>query len=313
MSKTSLVIRCYNEEQHIAKLLTGITQQALKNIEIIMVDSGSTDATLDIASRYPVTILQIKPEEFSFGKALNIGCQAATGDILVLASAHVYPVHKDWLEKLQEPFIDPKIAIAYGKQRGNHNSQYSEHQIFAQWFPEQSILNQPFPFCNNANAAIRRSIWEQNPYDEYLTGLEDLDWAKRVMALGYRIAYVAEAEVIHIHNESPRKTYNRYRREAIALKQIYPHEKFHFWDFLRLFTANLISDYYYAWNDHQLSQNLLAIPLFRLMQFWGTYRGFSQRGLVSNQLRQTFYYPRQLYPPTGIISNQNRPTINYDK
>lgn len=308
----SIVIRCYNEEQHIGRLLSGIMQQSLQGVEVIIVDSGSTDATLSIASRYPVKTLSIQPEAFSFGRALNLGCEAATGELIVIASAHVYPVYQDWLEKLLAPFADPEIALTYGKQRGNETTKYSEHQVFTTWFPNHSLLKQPHPFCNNANAAIRRSLWMKQPYDETLTGLEDLDWAKKIMAQGYHIAYAAEAEIVHVHDETPRRIYNRYRREAIALKHIFPQENFKFRDFLRLLATNVASDYYHAWHDKVLNQNLLSIPIFRLMQFWGTYRGFIQRSIVTSQLRQTFYYPRSLSRSSNISATDiNRPAIDY--
>ena len=178
--KASIVIRCFNEEQHIGRLLSGIAQQTLKDIEIILVDSGSTDDTVAIATRFPVRVLSIPPEEFSFGRSLNIGCQEAKGDFIVITSAHTYPVYDDWLEQLLKPFSDTRVGLVYGKQRGFENTKYSEHQIFAHWFPEQSNPNQNHPFCNNANSAIRRELWEQLPYNEELTGLEDLDWAKAI-------------------------------------------------------------------------------------------------------------------------------------
>ena len=311
MRKLSIVIRCYNEEEHIGRLLSGIMQQNAINTEIIVVDSGSTDATVAIASRYPVKIISIKPEEFSFGRSLNLGCREAKGEFLVFASAHVYPVYQDWLAKLIEPLDNPNIALSYGKQRGNEITKYSEHQVFAQWFPETSNFAQTHPFCNNANVAIRRSLWEKYPYDESLTGLEDLDWAKRVMQEGYQIAYVADAEIIHVHNETPKRIYNRYRREAIALKNIFPQEKFNFWDFLRLFSSNMISDYYHAWHDKVLAKNLLSIPVFRLMQFWGTYQGHAQSQLLSSQIRQTFYYPRSLSRENNSNLDSKRPKIDY--
>ncbi len=286
----SLVIRCYNEEHHIGKLLSGIMEQTIKNVEILIVDSGSTDATLSIASRFPVKILSIKPEEFSFGSSLNKGCAASTNEFIIMASAHVYPVYRDWLEKLLLPFNDPEVAIVYGKQRGDTEARYSEQQIYKKWYPDDSINCQKHPFCNNANAAIRRSLWERLPYNEDLTGLEDLDWAKRAVGLGKKIFYSAEAEIIHIHNETRFKIYNRYKREAIAFKHIFPHEHFHFWDFLKLFTINSVTDYYHAWKDRMLSKNFVGIPIFRLMQFWGTYRGFRQRIILSQQLRNRFYY-----------------------
>jgi len=125
----SIVLRAFNEEKHIGRLLSGILEQKMSAIEIILVDSGSTDATLAIASRYPVRVLSITPEEFTFGRSLNIGCSAAQGEFIVLASAHVYPVYSDWLERLLAPFEDEKVALVYGKQRGNKTTRFSEHQI----------------------------------------------------------------------------------------------------------------------------------------------------------------------------------------
>ena len=89
MPKVSIVIRCYNEEQHIGRLLSGLIQQTVEELEIIVVDSGSTDSTVAIASCYPIKLVSIKPEDFSFGRSLNLGCQAATGEFIVIASAHV--------------------------------------------------------------------------------------------------------------------------------------------------------------------------------------------------------------------------------
>jgi glycosyltransferase involved in cell wall biosynthesis len=113
-----VVIRGYNEGQHIGRLLSGIVHQTVSDVEIILVDSGSTDATLSIAARYPIKILSISPEEFSFGRALNLGCRAASNEFIVIASAHVYPVHQDLLERLLAPFAEPQVALVYGKQRG---------------------------------------------------------------------------------------------------------------------------------------------------------------------------------------------------
>ncbi len=186
--KVSIIIRCFNEEEHIGRLLSGILEQNHTDREIIVVDSGSTDATLSIVSAFPVHTLHIPPDRFSFGRSLNLGCTAARGEILVLASAHVYPLYRDWLELLIRPFADERTACTYGRQRGDERTRYAERQVFARWFPDQSNPDQQHAFCNNANAAIRRTVWEQNPYDETLTGLEDIDWAKRVMNQGLKVA-----------------------------------------------------------------------------------------------------------------------------
>jgi rhamnosyltransferase len=287
----SVIIRSYNEEINIGRLLHGIMQQTIKDLEIIVVDSGSTDKTLTIAGRYPVKILNISPEDFSFGRSLNKGCEAATADFIVIASAHVYPLYKDWIEQLLTPFQDSRVGLVYGKQRGGETTKFSEHRIFETWFPDKSNLVQKHPFCNNANAAIRKVLWEQYLYNEKLTGLEDLDWASRILKAGHWLSYQSDAVVVHLHDEISTRIYNRYRREAIALKLIFPNELFNFKDFLRLFISNTISDYKSALRNGTKARDFYHIPLFRFMQFLGTYQGFKESGSITSQLKKTFYYP----------------------
>ena len=289
----SIIIRAYNEEEHIGRLLEGIRQQTLKDVEIILVDSGSTDGTVSVAESFGAHIERIPSDEFTFGRSLNFGVRKATREFVVIASAHVYPVYPDWLESLLRPFDDEQVALTYGKQRGPDSAKYSEHQIFHRWFPDAGVPNQETVFCNNANAAIRLSLWEKHPYDETLTGLEDLAWAKWAKEQGYRIAYVAEAEIIHIHNETPRGVYNRYRREAMALRKIYPEANFNFYDFVRLTVANTFSDLWHAMRERMLWKNIVSIFWFRFMQFHGTRMGHRETSLVTPQLRETFYYARE--------------------
>ena len=287
-----MVVRAYNEEKSIGRLFEGISQQSIGEVEIVLVDSGSTDATIDIARQFGAIVISIPPESFSFGYSLNCGVKSAKGDLVVIASAHVYPVYSDWLVRLLAPFDDPQVALTYGKQRGNENTHFSEHQIFAHWFPEEMAPNQQHPFCNNANAAIRRDLWELHPYDETLSGLEDIEWANFMIGEGYSIVYVGDAEVIHVHNETPRGIYNRYLREAMAFKRIFLDERFNFWDFIRLWATNISSDLWHACQQRKLYRNLWSIIWFRTMQFWGTYQGFRHSGPLTRQLRRTFYYPR---------------------
>jgi len=295
----SIVIRAYNEEKHIGRLLEGIKQQTVKDVEVILVDSGSTDGTVSIAESFGVRVVNILSAEFTFGRSLNFGVQAATREFIVIASAHVYPVYPDWLESLLRPFEDERVALAYGKQRGYEGSKYSEHQIFHQWYPDESKPDQETAFCNNANAAIRRSLWEKNPYDETLTGLEDLAWAKWAKELGYKISYVADAEIVHIHDETPRGVNNRYRREAMAMRKIYPEANFNLYDFFRSSITNIFSDLWHAVREGVLLRNIVAIFWFRVMQFYGTYLGHRETSLVTPQLRETFYYARERKKKNG--------------
>lgn len=295
--RTSVVVRCYNEREHIGKLLHGVFEQTVDDFEVILVDSGSTDGTLEVAQEFDIDdIVYISPEGFSFGRALNLGIEAAAGEFCVIASAHVYPKRRDWIEQLLTMF-DEEVALVYGKQRGNEVTTFSEKQIFRRWFPDENIKHQHSPFCNNANAAIRRAVWEEQPYDEELTGLEDVDWAKRAQEDGWEISYAADAEIVHVHDETAREIYNRYRREAFAHRQIVPDRSFSLWDFFKLFTRNTVSDYATAIRARAIGKPFWTIPYFRFLQFYGTYQGFNQEEPLSERLWQRFYYPdRESYP-----------------
>ena len=308
----SIIIRAYNEGSHIGRLLDGIKHQTISNVQVIVVDSGSTDDTVRIARKYGAEVVHIKPEEFSFGRSLNYGIRHAKAAVVVIASAHVYPVYPDWLEKLIEPFKEKQVALTYGKQRGNNRSHFSENQIFSHWYPHENCKDQRNPFCNNANAAIRRTCWKQQPYNENLPALEDLAWAKWAFDKGYRIDYVADAEIIHVHQETSRGIFNRYKREAMAFKQIYPHENFRMSEVFRLFFTNVRSDLKEA-SRIKMRGKLMQILDFRWNQFWGTYQGYRQSGPLTWQLKRSFYYPRMGESLPGENPVRDVDPIQYEK
>lgn len=308
----SIIIRAFNEADHIGRLLNGILQQTVKSIQVILVDSGSTDQTVEIARQHGAEIVCISPQEFTFGRSLNAGIRQARAELVLIASAHVYPVYPDWIERMLAPFTDEKIALVYGKQRGVAASQFSEQQIFTHWYPDESRQPQDHPFCNNANAAIRKSFWQTHAYDESLPGLEDLEWAQWSFDQGYKIAYRAEAEIIHVHSESWRGIHKRYTREGMAFKQIYPHERFGIDDLVRLFLTNTLNDLSEAVRQRVFWRQLGSILRFRWLQFHGTYQGYKRSGPLTWQLKQSFYYPRENGKQPEKVTPRDVKPIAYD-
>jgi rhamnosyltransferase len=290
--KTSIIIRAYNEERHIERLMRGILNQKTPfAFEIIVVDSGSTDNTVSEALRFGAKVIHISRDEFSFGASINRGIEAAQGEYCVFISGHCYPEHEKWLDNLVRPFSDKGVAIVYGKQRGNEITRYSERRIFVKWFPDDSGGLQNSSFCNNANAAIRRNPWFDHRYNESITGLEDIEWAKNAISQGFSVYYAPDAGVIHLHDETFPQVYRRYKREAIAMRSIFPHETFTFFDFIKLFTLNTLSDYIHSAQDGVFLKNIFEIPAMRFYQFWGTYRGYHYSKPIHGDLRYKFYYP----------------------
>ena len=300
MYRVSIVVRALNEAANLPALFDGIARQTRQPDEVILVDSGSTDETVSISERAGARVVHMASHDFSFGRALNIGCTAATGDVFVFVSAHVYPLDEHWLERLVAPLEQyDDVALAYGRQSGDEDrTAFSEMEILRRWFPDKPDPDQDHPFCNNANCAVRASVWKTLPYDEQLTGLEDMDWARRALAEGHRISYVADAPVAHVHEETFGQTVNRYRREAIAHKRIFGHQKMGTFEAVGLFAANTARDYLAAVPRCRLLRNVAAIPRFRAAQFWGSWKGIRQDGDPTTALKRRFYYPKGFTPRT---------------
>lgn len=93
--KVSFVIRTLNESFWIEKVLKTLLQQDYNNFEIIIIDSGSKDKTVEIVKRFPVKLIQIKPEEFHYSYALNLGISKAKGDYIAIISGYSIPISDD--------------------------------------------------------------------------------------------------------------------------------------------------------------------------------------------------------------------------
>ncbi len=292
MPQTSIVVRTLNEEKHLGNLLRAIEEQEYKDWEIIVVDSGSTDGTLDIARRHKVKLIEIPSRDFTFGYALNVGCKAARGNYLVFASAHVLPMHARWLGSLVAPFADERVAMVYGRQKGDREAKFSERMDLHRLFGTKPFNSErPVDYANNANAAVRRALWEETPFDEYLFGLEDIAWAREMTARGLLVHYAPEAAVYHIHREAWHQVFNRYRREAIAAVRLnLPHPPQSRVDFLWPLVS-LLRDLVASFPNWRPSR-VEEILRFRYYQWKGGRQGwFHDRALDLERDKYGIFYP----------------------
>jgi glycosyltransferase involved in cell wall biosynthesis len=290
--QASIIIRTYNEARRLPEVLDAIAAQEGVPHEVLLVDSGSTDRTVEIAERHGCRIERIAKADFSFGRSLNLGCRAARGRFLVFVSGHCVPVGRRWLARLLEPLAAGRVALSYGRQVGGEDSRFSECRIFEKYFPAQSRIPQEGFFCNNANAALPRDVWEKAPFDEELTGLEDMHLGQRLAGLGQAIGYVAEAEVRHLHDESWGQVRNRFEREALALRHIMPEVQLTRLDVLRYFLNAVAHDGRDALRAGRLWREAGGIVLYRLMQYWGAHRGNHLHREMSRSRKERYYYPR---------------------
>ena len=199
MIEISIIIRTKDEEKWIGHCLSKIFQQDFKNFEVILVDNMSNDSTIKIAQRYPLAnILAI--ENFTPGKALNIGINAAKGNFICCISAHCIPKNNSWLRELFESFDnDEKIAGVYGRQLPLSFTSDIDKRDLLTVFGNDSRVQVKDYFFHNANSLIRRDVLNKFPFDEVVSNIEDRVWAKNVITSGYKIIYNAQASVYHYH------------------------------------------------------------------------------------------------------------------
>lgn len=290
----SIVIRTLNEEKYLDELLGAINFQEKDgfNSEVVIVDSGSTDKTLEIARKHNSRVTYIDKKEFSFGKSLNIGCDYADGEYLVFISGHCIPVDKHWLKNLVDPLIKQECDYVYGRQIGRDTTKFSENQVFKKYFPEKIEARVSDIFCNNANSAITRTAWDKYKFNEELTGLEDLFMAKEIFQDNGKIDYIPRSVVFHIHDETWAQVKTRYERESIALQKIMPEVKVSLFDALNFILTGIFGDIVIAFHQRLLLKELRSIILFRIMQYYGAFKGNHLSRKLSYKSKMKYFYPK---------------------
>ncbi len=215
--EVSVIIRTKNEAQRLGDVLNALKSQDYDGgVELIVVDSGSSDGTVEIARRHGARVMEIAPETFSFGRALNIGSRAAHGEFLVNISGHSVPVHDTYLRTLLAPYSDPDVVATFGRDLPFPDACPSQARDVETWFPSEQV---DFGrYFSNANSSVRRWAWEEQPWDESLPGAEDAHWAQQMLAKGHRIVYVPDAVAYHSHSNSPLFVYRRAVRETRGFK-----------------------------------------------------------------------------------------------
>jgi rhamnosyltransferase len=210
MFETSILIPTKNGAESIGACLTAIySQRCVAPLEVLVVDSGSTDATLEIARRYPVRIVQIPPETFHHARTRNYAAGLAKGEVLVFLSQDAIPASDTWLAAFLSSLKEPGVGAVYGRQLPKAESGLERRSAFESMYGGARIVKMPmdgvglghkYYHFSNANSAIRRSVWEATQFPEELRVFEDVGIAKRILDSGWSIVYEPEAAVYHSHD-----------------------------------------------------------------------------------------------------------------
>jgi len=198
--EVSFVIRTKNEGKFIGKVLNLLQRQTYKDFEIIIVDSGSTDRTLEIIKKFKIKLIKIKQNDFTYGYAINIGIKNALGKYICIISGHSLPISDTWLADGVDVMQDKNIAGISGYWTDfilGYYSRFLGRLVFM--LPYFKFRTDYDVYLTNTNSLIKKEFWEKYHFDEKLEGSEDYDWAKEMTSKGYNILKYRPFSVFHSH------------------------------------------------------------------------------------------------------------------
>jgi len=201
MPLISIIMRTKNSEDTLAESLSSLFQQSEQDFELIIVDSGSVDQTLAIASHYPHRLFRIAPEDYFPGKVLNAAAEKARGKYLVFQNSDVILMGRDALQQLIAPLEETaSLNATFARQVPRPEADLWVREDYAKAFPAQSPAP-PWMHYSLPFAAMRREVWLDHPFYSWAWGSEDTEWGLRQRQRAPEsIAYVPRCEVMHSHN-----------------------------------------------------------------------------------------------------------------
>jgi GT2 family glycosyltransferase len=255
----SIILRSFNEGWALRETLSALKAQEYKNWELIVIDSGSTDGSVELIRRaQPQHFVQIAPHEYHPARVMNHGMRLARSEFGIFLNADATPQGTGWLRPLAEKLFDPQIAAVFGKQIPRSDCQavfaHDYERCFGRWseVPDEpridasgSAREDAHPtiiftdnresknwehFFSMASSGIRRDVWNKRGFNELMRYSEDDEYTRWCRAQGWQVVYAPESVVMHSHNYTPQEAYRRSFGEARALAAVWTGRRtdFHF-------------------------------------------------------------------------------------
>lgn len=226
----SILLLVKNEYHNLIHNLDLIARQHYGGaVEIVCIDSGSTDGTLELLQQRGIPVHSIPPADFHHGRTRNYAASLANNEILVLLSGDARPVDDQWLAKLAAPFADPAVGAVYGKQIAPEGTGAVRTRGLEYLYPdtrEERVLppgetgSLRLVRFSNANSAVRTSVWRQYQFHERVLVAEDHWVCYNVLKAGMTVVYEPEAAVVHGHERSVWGEFQFAVDNAISLKRM---------------------------------------------------------------------------------------------
>ncbi|HXS69451.1 MAG TPA: glycosyltransferase family 2 protein [Candidatus Polarisedimenticolia bacterium] len=218
----SIILRSYNEGWALRETLPALFAQDYKNWELIVIDSGSTDGSVDlIRQARPAHFVQIRKEDYNPARVMNNGMQLAQTDFGIFINADATPQGSHWLRPLVEALQEPDVAAVFGRQIPRPDCRAVYAHDYERCFGPNRESTQWDHFFSMVSSGLRKDIWSQRGFLEKMQYSEDDEYTRWCREQGYRVVYVPESVAMHSHNYTPQQAYKRSFGEAKALAAVW--------------------------------------------------------------------------------------------
>lgn len=225
MASVSVVIPVKDGARHLTRLLAAVREQA-GDAELLVVDSGSSDGSVELARAAGATVREIAPDEFGHGRTRNLAMESTAGDIVCFLTQDAVP-EPGWLAAhLAAHALDAEVGAAYGPHLPWPDTSPMIARELGEFFASMSPDGEPvlqragdLAFLSNVNASYARACWEQIRFDEGLAYAEDQAFGQAMLDAGWVKAYHPDAAVRHAHDYGPLEFARRYFDEYRGLRE----------------------------------------------------------------------------------------------
>jgi rhamnosyltransferase len=228
----SVLIPVKNGGHDLVRCLSAIAaQQVEDDVEVVVVDSGSSDGSPQRARELGAHVHEIDAAEFNHGRTRNLAAERSRGNLLVFTTQDAYPESETWLETLVAPLRSNEgTAGVYGRQLPHHYATPLEHFFLDFLYGAEGRIQSvsgpddvtfEMTLFSNVNSAIPRTVWQEYPFADDMVMSEDQEWSRRVLLAGKAVVYEPLAAVRHSHAYTLRDAFRRFFDSGASSERAY--------------------------------------------------------------------------------------------
>jgi rhamnosyltransferase len=219
----TIVVRSFNEGWALKGTLAGIVAQDYRAWELIVIDSGSTDGSVELIRKAnPRHFIQIPPKAYKPGRVMNRAMELASTRSTVFLNADATPEGTGWLRPLVYALENPNTAAVFGRQVPRPGCWAVYAHDYERCFGKDRESAKWPHFFSMVSSGLRKDIWAKRGFREDLQYSEDDEYTRWCRAQGYQVVYCPESVVTHSHNYPPEQAFKRSFGEAKALAAVWP-------------------------------------------------------------------------------------------